>query len=72
MNKKIRDFAEKIFDVGHIEKHADEIFSQHLTAFAELIAEDCASIAYRATEDGDQAAQGILYEYNIDDAWNQK
>ena len=72
MNKKIRDFAEKIFDVRHIEKHADANFVQHLIAFAELIAEDCASIAYRATEDGDQAASGILYEYNINDAWDQK
>ena len=72
MTKRIREFAEKVFDIRHIEKHADVNFDQHLQAFAELIAEDCASIAYRATEDGDLAAQSILYEYNIDDAWDQK
>ena len=72
MSKKIREFAEQVFDVRHIEKHADANFDQHLQAFAELIAADCAGIAYRASEDGDQAALEILYQYNIDDAQNQK
>lgn len=40
--------------------------------FAELIIMECASIVYRTCQDGDAGAQAILYEFDIDDARNQK
>ena len=41
--------------------------------FAELIVKECASICYNSNlEDSDLHAQNLLYEFNIDDARNQK
>ena len=37
-----------------------------------LVARDCAGIAYTAVPDGDMPAASILYEFNVDDARNQK
>jgi hypothetical protein len=40
--------------------------------FAEAVAEDCASIAYNSSDDGDVSASAILYEYNVHSARNHK
>ena len=41
--------------------------------FAELIVEECASICYKSNlADSDAHAQNLLYEFNIDNARNQK
>ena len=44
----------------------------NLQKFAELIIIECASIAYKSCDQGDMAAQSILYEFNIDNAQQQK
>lgn len=43
-----------------------------LDRFAQMVAEECASIAYNTAKDGDIAAQAILYEFDVDGARSQK
>ena len=46
---------------------------QNWEKFAELIIEECANICYKSNlADSDAHAQNLLYEFNIDDARNQK
>jgi hypothetical protein len=46
MNERIKELAKQAsIDVRHIEKHADEEFSDQLEKFAELIVKECAATA---------------------------
>ena len=68
MNERIKQLAdEAAFTVGEVGSRDD--FAKK---FAELIAEECAGIAYRSSDSGDIAAMSILYEFNIDNARFQK
>jgi len=43
-----------------------------LDRFAKIVAEECAAIAYLTSDDGDIAAQSILFEFDVDGARSQK
>ena len=49
-----------------------DIVGFNTNKFAELIITECASVAYKSCDQGDIAAQSILYEFNIDNARQQK
>jgi hypothetical protein len=77
MNERIKELAEQAgmtddkFGMFFAKDKHDED-GVDLAKFAELIAEECAGIAYRSSDSGDIAAMSILYEFNIDNARFQK
>jgi hypothetical protein len=49
------------------------MYREDIDGLIELIVSECASICYNSKlEDGDLHAQNLLYEFNIDDARNEK
>ena len=71
LNKKILAFAKKagmnLTPAQFSGVLEDEIDEFQLMEFAKLVAEDCASIAYKSCDhDSDICAQSIMYEYDVD------
>ena len=71
MNEQIKTLAKA---AGHdpINKAAMKALGFDLELFAELLIKECAGVAYASCDQGDIAAQSILYEFNIDNARQQK
>lgn len=76
MNKRIKELAEQATTIEVIDGRGfDETqYTKRFSTkkFAELLITECASIAYKSCDQGDIAAQSILYEFNIDNAQQQK
>ena len=71
--KMLQDVWTKEEGPGDGARHALIKDMEHIfVKFAEAVAEDCASIAYQYSDDGDISAQAILYEYDVHGVRNHK
>ena len=71
MNNRIKELAEQAWDDTAVSKDFGHPVS-FAEKFAKLIVRECANIAYNSSDNGDIAAQSILFELNIDNCRNEK
>ena len=74
MNERIKELIEESNEIVFSSPSTGRTTKQiNLEKLAELIVKECASICYNSSlEDSDAHAQNLLYEFNIDNARNQK
>ena len=78
MNERIKELYGKASEyacnqLGYPNQHVGKTLADVANEkFAELLIIECASVAYKSCDQGDIAAQSILYEFNIDNARQQK